>query len=156
MLSGWRVAASEYSSTVSKIMSGEGAYLYGGRWNSKGTRVVYLGTSLAQASMELLVHLGRADVLNNYSKLEVFFDEGLMQHIAIDDLPEDWDDPSMAASVQTVGDDWVKDQSSLILQVPSAVVTGEYNYLFNPRHSDFNKAVFSEIMPFSYDSRLLK
>ena len=156
MLSGWRVASSEYSSTVSEIMSGEGAYLYGGRWNNKGTRVVYLGTSLAQASMELLVHLGRADVLNNYRKLEVSFDEGLMQHIAIDDLPDDWADPSMATSVQTVGDDWVKDQSSLVLQVPSAVVTGEYNYLFNTQHPDFNKAVFSEIVPFNYDSRLLK
>ncbi|MEW8437602.1 MAG: RES family NAD+ phosphorylase [Candidatus Thiodiazotropha taylori] len=71
-------------------MSGEGAYLFGGRWNSKGVRVVYLGSSLAQAAMELLIHLGRADILKGYHKLEVSFPKELVLHIALDDLPTDW------------------------------------------------------------------
>lgn len=156
ILSGWRVAQPEFASTPQEMMCGEGTYLHGGRWNSKGTRVVYLGNSLAQASLELLVHLGRASVLNTYLKMEVSFDESLMQYIDIADLPEDWTEPTMASSVQAVGDHWVEAQSSLILQVPSAAVRGEYNYLVNPLHTDFKDLIFSPITAFNYDPRLIK
>jgi RES domain-containing protein len=156
MLSGWRVAAPAYASTQQEMMSGEGAYLHGGRWNSKGVRVVYLGSSLAQASLELLVHLGRAAVLNSYLKMEVSFDESLMQYIDLEDLPDDWAEPTMASSVQAVGDSWVSAHSSLILQVPSAAVRGEYNYLCNPQHTDFKNLTFSPITSFNYDPRLIK
>jgi len=156
VLSGWRIAAPEFASTAKEMMSGEGAFLFGGRWNSKGVRVVYLGSSLAQASMELLVHLGRADVLRRFYKMEVSFDEALVQHIALKDLPKNWTEPALAASVQAVGDVWIADQGSLILQVPSAVVVGEYNYLFNPLHPENDKASFGAITPFDFDSRLLK
>lgn len=137
-------------------MSGEGAFLFGGRWNSKGLRVVYLGTSLAQASMELLIHLGRADILRTYHKMEVRFDVSLVQHIDLGDLPDDWASPSMAPSVQAVGDAWVEEAGSLILQVPSAAIHGEYNYLFNPRHPDAVKAKYGQITAFQYDPRLAK
>lgn len=156
MLSGWRVAAPDFASTPEEMLSGEGAYLYGGRWNSKGVRVVYLGTSLAQASMELLVHLGRADVLNAFLKMEVSFNESVIEHIALEDLPENWAEPSMTSSVQAVGDTWAEDQSSLVLQVPSAAIPGEYNYLFNPLHPNADTVVLSEITPFNYDPRLIK
>ena len=138
------------------MMSGEGAYLYGGRWNNKGVRVVYLGTSLAQASMELLVHLSRANILDTYRKMDVFFDDSLIDHIALDDLPNNWAEPSMAPSVQNVGDTWVENQSSLVLQVPSASVLGEYNFLINPQHPDMKKVTFGSITPFNYDPRLIK
>jgi len=156
MLTGWRIAAPDYSSSVKEMLSGEGAFLFGGRWNNKGTRVVYLGTSLAQASMELLVHLGRNDVLKTYKKLSVAFDESLMQHIDLTDLPGDWASPSMTASVQRVGDTWVAGEASLILQVPSAAVVGEYNYLFNPEHPDADKAIYGVITPYGFDPRILK
>lgn len=137
-------------------MSGEGAFLFGGRWNSKGVRVVYLGTSLAQSSLELLIHLGRADILRTYHKMEVAFDEALVQHIDLEDLPGDWASPSMASSVQVVGDAWVEEAGSLVLQVPSAAIRGEYNYLFNPRHPDAVKAKYGPITAFRYDPRLVK
>lgn len=156
MLSGWRIASPDYSPTAEEMMSGEGAFLFGGRWNSKGFRVVYLGTSLAQAAMELLVHLGRSDILSGYTKMEVFFPESTVQHIAMEDLPGNWAQPSMASSVQDVGDEWLAEQSSFVLQVPSAAVAGEYNFLVNPQHPDFVKIVYSEIVPFSFDQRLLK
>ncbi len=156
MLSGWRIASPDYSSTPEEMMSGEGAFLFAGRWNSKGHRVVYLGTSLAQAAMELLVHLGRSDILSGYKKMEVFFPESAVQHIAIEDLPGNWAQPSMASSVQDVGDEWVAEQSSLVLQVPSAAVAGEYNFLVNPLHPDFINMDYCEIKLFNYDHRLLK
>ncbi len=156
MPTGWRIAAAEFSSPPDEMMSGEGAYLFGGRWNSKGVRVVYLGSSLAQAAMELLIHLGRADILKGYYKLEVSFPEEVVQHIALTDLPKDWREPTMASSVQAVGDQWVAEASSLILQVPSAAISGEYNYLFNPRHPDIVKSTLSAITAFTFDPRLVK
>jgi RES domain-containing protein len=56
----------------------------------------------------------------------------------------------------SLDDAWAADNSSLILQVPSATVAGEYHYLVNPQHPDFIKIVYSEKMPFNYDPRLLK
>lgn len=156
MLTGWRIAAPDHAHNPEEMMSGEGAFRYGGRWNSKGTRVVYLGTSIAQAAMELLVHLGRADILRQFNKMEVAFDESHMQHISIADLPDNWSQPSMASSVQDVGDAWVRDLSSLILQVPSAAVTGEFNYLVNPNHDEVASLTYSVITPFGYDPRLSK
>lgn len=156
ILSGWRISSSEFASSPSAMMSGEGAYLHGGRWNSKGNRVVYLGTSLAQASIELLVHLNRTDILRSYFKMQVTFDESLVLYIDPEDLPSDWCLPTMASSVQRIGDNWLEDQQSPLLQVPSAAVGGEFNYLFNPSHPDSSKAIFGLIMPFDYDPRLLK
>ncbi len=156
IITGWRVTSPKYAATPEEVLSGEGARLYGGRWNSKGTAVVYLGNSLAQASMEQLVHLGRADVMRSYVKMSVSFDEKLMTHIDLDDLPDDWADETMASSVQAVGDAWVKNEDSVILQVPSAAVRGEYNYLYNPSHPDAGKVTPGDITPFTFDPRLGK
>jgi RES domain-containing protein len=156
VLTGWRVADPEFSVTPEMMMSGEGAFLYGGRWNSKGTRIVYLGSSLAQSAMELLVHLDRPKVLMAFNKMSVSFEESLVQHIPLKDLPGNWSEPSMASSVQDVGDLWAKEQGSLILHVPSAVIPGEYNYLFNPIHPDVSKAKMSNIISFNFDPRVLK
>lgn len=119
------------------MLSGEGADLFGGRWNSKGVRVAYLGTSLAQAAMEVLVHLDRPSLLTEYSKLSASFDEALVNHIDIADLPDDWAEPTLASSVREVGDRWAQARSSSILQVPGACVIGEYNFLLNLAHPDF-------------------
>lgn len=156
MISGWRIAAPLFASSVEEMLSGEGALLAGGRWNSKGIRVVYLGNSIAQAAMELLVHLHSAQVLNSYYQLEVSFSEDCLEHIALDDLPADWAEPTMAPSVQAVGDAWIASGSSLVLQVPSAAVKGEYNYLLNPRHPDFAALAVGQITPFNFDARILK
>lgn len=156
MLSAWRLCSPIFGHTVPEMMSGQGAFLYGGRWNSKGYRCVYLGASLAQASMELLVHLGRSDVLHTYHKLEITFTEDLVEYIDVQDLPSNWAAPVMESSVQQLGNEWLKEGSSLLLKVPSAAVTGEYNYLVNPLHTDFDKLAYSEVTEFNYDHRLLK
>jgi len=155
MLCGWRIADPEFSQTPDEMLSGEGAYLYGGRWNSKGTRIAYLASNKSLAAMELLVHLDRATVVNRFNTLEVQFPENLVTHIDLEDLPEGWDDIEIATSLQKVGDAWVQNQGSVILAVPSVVVTGEINYLYNPSHPDAGKIEIGEVEPFSYDNRSL-
>ena len=154
-LEGWRLADPEFASTSADMLSGEGAFLFGGRWNSKGVRVVYLGSSLAQAAMELLVHLGRPQILSTFYTMPVAFDEGHLSHIDLADLPDTWAEPSMASAIASVGDIWIENESSLLLQVPSAAVNGEYNYLLNPLHRDMGELIIGPIRPFGYDPRLV-
>ena len=155
-LLGWRVASPRYSRTVAEMMSGEGSYLYGGRWNSKGTRVVYLGGSLSLAAFELLVHLQRPQVLMSYKNLLVSFKESHVLSVDKGDLPSDWNKLSVNSPVQYVGDDWVQQSASLILEVPSAVILGEKNYLVNVSHPDYPTLEFGEIEDFRFDPRVLK
>ena len=68
-MAGWRIAKLKYAQSIDDMMSGEGAYLFGGRWNSRGTRMVYLGSSIAQAAYEILVHTNRSSLIRSYSKL---------------------------------------------------------------------------------------
>ncbi len=138
------------------MLSGEGAFLYGGRWNSKGTRLVYLGSSLAQASLELLVHLKSKEILAGYHALEVRFPEELVNSVDPESLPDNWREPSMERSCRETGDLWASNQESLVLQVPSVAVSGETNYLLNPQHPDMDKLVTGTIRRWAFDSRVLK
>ncbi|NOX10136.1 MAG: RES family NAD+ phosphorylase [Gammaproteobacteria bacterium] len=154
MPTGWRVADPEFAKSPQEMLSGEGAFLHGGRWNTKGHRVVYLGGNLATASLELLVYLDSISVLNCFSKIEVTFNDEHIILIDPDDLPDDWTQPSMTPTTQIIGNDWLSNQESLILQIPSVVIESEHNYLLNPLHPDFKEIETSNITTFKYDSRI--
>ncbi|MGI0119632.1 RES family NAD+ phosphorylase [Zooshikella sp. RANM57] len=156
MQKGWRIAAPDYAKTPHEMLSGEGAYLFGGRWNSKGTRVVYLAESLALASMELLVHLKQSDILKRYHKLPVSFDSSLVMDLDTDSLPSNWQSYEMEPETQATGDYWVQNKLSLLLKVPSVIIPEESNYLLNPEHPDFDKLQIGKIVKFEFDSRLVK
>ena len=139
MIEAWRLAAPEYSRTVEDMLSGEGAFRFGGRWNSPGRRAVYLGGSLALASMELLVHLRMPEVLKTYRKLRVRIPEGVISALDEQGLPDGWAMPGLHPVTQDIGDRWLVSRESAVLRVPSAVVAGEANYLLDPTHPDFAK-----------------
>lgn len=106
--------------------------------------------------MEILVHMGRAELLRSYSLLAVEFDPSLLARIDAEELPEGWREPTLTPSVQAIGNRWLQEKTSLLLQVPSAVIEGEYNYLLNPRHQDFTQLQFGTIRQFVFDPRLQK
>ncbi|NPU92126.1 MAG: RES family NAD+ phosphorylase [Gammaproteobacteria bacterium] len=155
MKSGWRVCSSTFANTTHQMMSGEGAFLGGGRWNSRGIRVVYLGSTLSLATLEVLVHLQKPTVLASYSRLEVFFNEDDVMSIDQSAFPSNWSASTVNSPVQYVGDDWVKRQASLVLEVPSAVTPGEKNYLVNVEHPRFSNLKYGNIEAFNFDDRLL-
>ena len=150
---GWRLAAPEFARTAEDMLSGEGARLYGGRWNSPGRPAVYLGDSLALAGMELLVHLGDADVLKTYRKMPVYIPEDTMMHIDPGELPQDWQTGARTAT-RAIGDWWLASEQSVVLQVPSAVVSGESNFIVNPNHLRFGAITAGPISDFRFDARL--
>lgn len=138
------------------MLSGEGAFRFGGRWNSPGRRAVYLGGSLALASMELLVHLRMPEVLKTYRKLRVRIPQEVISALDERRLPDGWAMPGLHPVTQDIGDRWLASRESAVLRVPSAVVAGEANYLLDPTHPDLAKVEAGGIEDFRFDSGIVK
>lgn len=153
MPTAWRIVKSKRSGSA---FGGEGARLYGGRWNSPGTTMVYAAGSVSLAVLEILVHLGDAEVLPFYSLCAVEFDDGLVETLDRSALPEGWGTYPAPFELKRIGDTWTRGRSSAVLEVPSAVVELESNYLINPDHEDFKKMRLDDLRPFRFDGRLLK
>ena len=148
----WRIVKNRHAATA---FDGEGARLYGGRWNSPGTRMVYTSSTISLAILEILVHLQEASLLSSYSLIAARFDDALIESLDHSRLPDVWRSYQAPPELQRIGDEWVRSQRSAVLQVPSAVVERESNYLLNPAHPDFSSIVIGEPEPFTFDERLL-
>ncbi len=151
MMRAWRIVKEKHAATA---FDGEGARLYGGRWNSRGTRVIYTSASLSLAALENLVHL-RPPVVFRYVAVAVEFDDRLVERADTTALPRDWNEEPPPQAAQEIGDLWVRQARSVVLELPSVIIPGEFNYLLNPGHPDFKKITMSKPALFSFDQRLL-
>ena len=148
-LRAWRIVKAKHAATA---FSGEGARLYGGRWNSPGVSLVYTSGTKALAALESLVHLN-PPVIFKYAAIPIEFDAALVEKVTA--LPADWNDMPAPPSTRAIGDLWAKQARSAVLELPSVIIPGESNYLLNPAHPDFKKIVIGKPEPFSFDPRLL-
>lgn len=138
-------------------LSGRGAELTGGRWNSKGIPVLYTAESRALAAIEIAVHTPLGIMPANYYLATIEIpDIERASMVDIADLPANWDRNPFLIITQKIGDSFIKANKHLILQVPSATVKGDHNYLINPLHIDFKKVRITSTEPFEFDSRLFK
>jgi RES domain-containing protein len=151
MIRAWRIVKTRFEADA---FSGEGARLYGGRWNSPGISMVYVAASKSLATLELLVHLDNSSVLASYSVCTVDFDESLIESLDPATLPSDWRESPAPRSLQLIGDDWISRGSSVVLSVPSAIIDTENNYLINPAHKNFKKLMIGKMEMFKIDHRL--
>ncbi len=147
----WRIVKEKHARTA---FDGEGAWLFGGRWNSPGTRVIYTSATLSLAVLESLVHLN-PPVAFPYVAIPVEFDGSLVEVLSSATLPADWTEEPPPLSTMTRGDLWVKESRSAVLELPSVVIPAEPNFLLNPAHPDFRKIRIGKPVPFSFDRRLL-
>ena len=134
MLTVWRMVTGR---RVDAAYSGDGARIYGSRWNPKGVPVVYTAGSQSLATLEMLVQDGRLQA--KYFMIPATIPPRLkIERVDPDDLPEGWRDPASIEPLQQIGAAWCKRGSSAVLAVPSAVVPAETNYLLNPLHPSFS------------------
>jgi RES domain-containing protein len=147
----YRIAKCNYAGDL----TGTGARLYGGRWNSVGKPMVYLASSRALAVLEVLVHLSPTMFPGGFCIAEIEVPDDSIQSISINELPVNWQDISPPMALKKVGDSFLKQQSKLLMKVPSAIVAEEYNYLLNPLHPDILKVKLLKQLPFNFDERLV-
>ncbi len=126
----------------------------GGRWTSKGVAVVYASQSLALAALEVLVHLEKEDFLKHYLCNSVTIPSSLVRRLDPEQLPGRWRNFPSPLVLRAIGDQWVADQTSAVLQVPSAIIDTEWNFLLNPAHADFSQCKIGNPWPFKLDHRL--
>ena len=136
-------------------LSGKGAELAGGRWNSKGTAVLYTSESIALCAVEIAVHMPLGIVPKDYQLVTIELpDDAPIGEVHEKHLPASWKSFPHSNDTQKLGDNYVADGTNLILKVPSATVQGTFNYLINPRHPAFHKVSIVKTEAFAFDKRL--
>lgn len=152
MLTVWRLVTARFAKSA---FSGEGARLYGGRWNRKGVSLVYSAGTQSLAMLEMLVQ--DEPLRARYVMIEARIPKGMtIDRIKIEDLPSDWRDIAAREKLQAIGTQWARKRSAAVLAVPSAVVPAETNYLLNPLHADFRRIKIGKPQKFETDLRLIK
>jgi len=134
-------------------LSGEGARLYGGRWNDKGVPAIYASESRSLAALEYLVHLPIALAPKDLSICRFKVPDDSVTHIRKKALPRGWKDYPAGEKTKEFGSRWASRGKTLLLAVPSVLVPDEYNYPINPQHEDFTK-IRKRVEKFRFDPRL--
>jgi RES domain-containing protein len=146
----WRIVKERHAASA---FTGEGAAKTGGRWNSPGMFVVYASATKSLATLETLVHLN-PPVVFHYVAIPLQFDNALVEVFPVGPLPADWRAEPPPPATKAIGDAWVRAARSAMLALPS-VITGDTNYLVNPRHPQFPRIKIGKPEFFAFDPRLL-
>jgi len=149
----WRICRQTHATGA---FSGEGARLYGGRWNSPGVGVIYTSPSLALAAIETFVHLEPDLQPDDLVSIRGEVPEDVtVQQIELRSLPMDWY-AANHESLRVIGDRWASAGKTLALRVPSAAIRGEWNMLLNPTHAEFGKIRIRRPVRFEFDRRMFR
>jgi RES domain-containing protein len=145
----YRICNTAYDNDI----SGTGAKLFGGRWNSKGIPMLYTSLHISLSVLEMLVNNQFKDFSIPLSLMTISLpDTGMENELKLKKLKNDWAED--ISYTKFIGNEFVKSKSNLYLQVPSAVIQEEHNFLINPIHKDFKKLKIMEVKSFRTDKRL--
>lgn len=148
----WRICAERHATEL----TGRGGLLVSARWHTEGHAVVYTSSSVALAVLETLVHVDRDLMPADRVQVGIDVPDDLeVLPVEVAQLPRDWRSYPGPSRLQRIGDEWLEAATTPLLQVPSAVIASEANYLLNPRHPDLARVGVASVEPFSYDLRLL-
>ena len=145
----YRLATAPYKDDL----SGTGAKLFGGRWNSAGIPILYSTENISLAVLEILVRADKHTIPDSYHLIKINIPQtASIITISKDKLKKGWKDD--IGYSQWMGDEFVKANEGLLLKVPSAIVDEEHNYLLNSNHKDFQKVKILKTTLFGFDKRL--
>lgn len=136
-------------------MSGNGAAIYGGRWNKKGSPVLYTGETKEIALLETIVHTPPA-IIPALEILAIEIPDDSIEILSINDLPDNWTNYPAPEILAEIAENWIASNKSIALKVPSCIIHSSNNYILNCRHPDYNKVKIIEQKGFHFDTRLTK
>ena len=138
-------------------LSGKGAKIAGGRWNSAGIEMIYTSESRSLSTAEVAVNLDMGKLPSGYEMVSIFIpDDIAITMIPAENLPENWKKFPFYNFTQDIGDQFILQNLYAVMKVPSAVVKGDFNYLINPRHPDFERIEIVKKEPYEFDERFYK
>lgn len=146
----WRISDKNYSDSA---FSGEGAKLWGGRFNSPGIPAVYTSGSLSLALLEILVQTNDRSSLKKKILFRADIPAELINTLSLDQLSEKWNTLPVLKDSQLYGDRWINERLLPVLRVPSVVVPQEFNYVINPMHDLFRMIEITKAQPLPVDPR---
>lgn len=144
----FRICLAKYA--VKLTASGRAA-----RWNPNDIEMIYTASSRSLACLENVVHRNQIG-LNQYFKVMTIQipDDICILSIEQKKLPADWTEFQHIPLTQQLGEEWIKDNKSAVLKVPSSIINAEYNYLINPLHPDFSAIKLLKSETFVFDRRI--
>ncbi len=151
MISAWRIVL---ESEMDRAFSGEGAWLYGGRWNSPYVRVVYTSEHQSTAAFEVFVNNVPFFPEEKYKAFRLEWPDDLTEILPAKKWPKNWRVSPPPTETMEIGDRWVEEERSSVLAVPSAISPDDQNFLLNPTHSDFKRIRIAPPIDFEFDPRL--
>jgi RES domain-containing protein len=147
----FRITKSKRASDI----SGTGAALFPGRWNKKGTRVLYTGESKEIALLENIVHIPPL-MAPKLDILTIEIPDDSITELKISDLPKNWHHFPAPTVLSEIGQKWVESGQTLALKVPSSIIHSTHNFILNCNHLNYNSIKILNQEEFRFDSRLRK
>ncbi|HLR76315.1 MAG TPA: RES domain-containing protein [Balneolaceae bacterium] len=148
----WRLAKKIYI----RDLSGEGARIAGGRWNNKGTPLLYTSAHCSLALLEFLANTQKEMLPNNIHFLKLKIPNHCnISSFSRNALPDNWRQYPAPLALARLGTNWCKSMDGPILRVPSVLVPHEANYLLNPQHAQFKQCKIIKESSFKIDFRIL-
>lgn len=138
-------------------IDGEGAFRYGGRWSSVGTRLAYTAEHLSLAMIEYFIHIDPDDPPRDLVLATAEIPEGVSRTtLSRRQLPEGWRKSPPSPELADIGDRFVRERNAAVLIVPSALAPAESNWLINPEHPEFARIHLRSVDTFEYDPRFFR
>src|SRR4029079_2049972 len=119
----YRLSTGKYA----KDISGSGAKLNGGRWNPVGIDALYTSEYISLCILEILVRANKYTSPDNYTLISIEAPQSSIYEIQLQKLKPNWQHD--VEYTQWIGSEFFKNNPSLILKVPSAIVPQEHNFL---------------------------
>src|SRR6478609_12192556 len=129
MPSAWRIVR---AARVNSAFTGEGARVYGGRWNARGTAVIYVSEHESLAALELFVHLTPLTPDDRYRSFRLEWEDKLTEYFSVKNLPPHWHAEPPTFQTMQIGDEWVRAGKSVALAVPSVLCGSGMIFLLYP------------------------
>ncbi len=135
-----------------KDVSGQGAFLYGGRWNSPGRYMVYTVENNLLAALEVALRVPLTNISSEYVLVPIFVPDDA--NVFFPQLPKGWN--RNQKTTQQIGNQFLDDNKSLVMKVPSALMSNTFNFLINPKHKMFKSVKANKPQSLLFDERLIK
>jgi len=148
----YRITQQEFA----EDLSGNGARLFGGRWNSEGFFAVYASSSRSLALLETLAHTPAKflDVRVYHLITIIVPDNTVIQKVSVKNLLTGWDAPDTRPFTKKIGDTFLTCKKSLLLEVPSVMMPEEINYVINPLHDNMKQVKIMNKRRVYFDKRI--